>query len=388
MNDMKYTVFAIFLILAMLVCFRVYLHASQKVLIERKKHLKNEYKKLAERKKEFEATRDKEYGELADRQIEFQEQMERLRNGMKGFELIESKHNSTLQKITRLEDECKRLSEYKTSLQSQCDEISENISAYKDFMRNIEDTAADYQKAKEDAWNEQIDSGYLPENISLRAENRINFFVYMNPLHIGSETHDTFVSDPFGNAKDAKMFAESLKEIFDAYIYVRQCDNYGEYQVRAENLSIKKMTEFYQRQNGKYEFLNPCFDKSAENYQVISGESKLLNAFPSSETCESGEDYEKYVASRLSASGFRNVRLTQKSSDYGADVICEKQGVKYCVQCKFYSNPVGVSAVQEIFAAKAHYNSDRAMVITNNTFTSQAKKLAGDNGVILVDSFT
>jgi len=56
------------------------------------------------------------------------------------------------------------------------------------------------------------------------------------------------------------------------------------------------------------------------------------------------------------------------------------------VQCKFYSHPVGVSAVQQVVGGMAYYDCDRAMVITNNTFTRQAKELAERNDVELLDN--
>ena len=58
------------------------------------------------------------------------------------------------------------------------------------------------------------------------------------------------------------------------------------------------------------------------------------------------------------------------------DITARRRGHKYAVQCKFYSHPVGVSAVQQVVGGMAYYDCDRAMVITNNTFTRQAKELA------------
>lgn len=97
-----------------------------------------------------------------------------------------------------------------------------------------------------------------------------------------------------------------------------------------------------------------------------------------------GIEYEKFVASYLKRKGYWGVKVTQASSDYGIDVIAHKNGKKYAVQCKYYSSPVGVSAVQEAVAGKAHYGCSAAMVVTNNTFTKAAETLAADNGVKLI----
>lgn len=97
-----------------------------------------------------------------------------------------------------------------------------------------------------------------------------------------------------------------------------------------------------------------------------------------------GYDYEYAVASYLRKNGFYGVKVTQASGDYGVDVIARKGLKKYAVQCKYYSKPVGVAAVQEVAAGKSMYHCNAAMVVTNNRFTAAAETLARSNGVVLV----
>ena len=99
-----------------------------------------------------------------------------------------------------------------------------------------------------------------------------------------------------------------------------------------------------------------------------------------------GKDYERQIAGYLRTHGFRRVRLTGNSGDYGVDIVAHKRRHKYAVQCKFYSKPVGVAAVQQVVGGMAFYDCDRALVITNNTFTRQARELADRNGVELMDN--
>ena len=95
-------------------------------------------------------------------------------------------------------------------------------------------------------------------------------------------------------------------------------------------------------------------------------------------------DYEECVAERLRRDGYKNVYTTQKSGDYGADVIgTSPKGERVCVQCKKYNNPVGVKAVQEIYSAKAYYKCDLAYVFTTSSFTPQAQQMADRIGVKL-----
>ena len=99
-----------------------------------------------------------------------------------------------------------------------------------------------------------------------------------------------------------------------------------------------------------------------------------------------GKDYERQAASYLRTHGYRKVKITGNSSDYGVDITAHRRGHRYAVQCKFYSHPVGVAAVQQVVGGMAYYNCDRAMVITNNTFTRQARELADLNDVELLDN--
>lgn len=97
-----------------------------------------------------------------------------------------------------------------------------------------------------------------------------------------------------------------------------------------------------------------------------------------------GHDYEYVVANYLRRHGYSGVTVTQGSGDYGVDVVAKKAGVRYAVQCKHYSKPVGQEAVREAVAGMAMYRCQRAMVVTNSTFTRAAEDLARINGVILL----
>lgn len=78
-------------------------------------------------------------------------------------------------------------------------------------------------------------------------------------------------------------------------------------------------------------------------------------------------------------------RTTPKSGDQGVDVIAKKNDILIVVQCKFYSQPVGNKAVQEIAAGKTYYKADYAVVVTNSIYTKAAKQLAKSCGVVLLN---
>ena len=87
-----------------------------------------------------------------------------------------------------------------------------------------------------------------------------------------------------------------------------------------------------------------------------------------------GYNFEKVCAYILCCNGYINICVTSGSKDRGIDIIAEKDGMKYAVQCKHYSSNVGNHAVQEAFSGKSIYNADVAVVLTNSYFTQQAEQ--------------
>lgn len=104
-----------------------------------------------------------------------------------------------------------------------------------------------------------------------------------------------------------------------------------------------------------------------------------------------GYQFEEYVATRLIMAGYIDVNITKKSGDYGADIIAYSPQTwfspmkKVCFQCKRYSRPVGVKAVQEIIGAMVYYRCHVGCVVSVSGFTESAKKLAASAGVVLMD---
>jgi len=101
----------------------------------------------------------------------------------------------------------------------------------------------------------------------------------------------------------------------------------------------------------------------------------------------SGLQFERFCARLIEYNGYSKVRETPGSGDHGADIIAEKDGKTYAFQCKHYEKPVGNKAVQEAFTARAYYRVDYAVVITNSSFTRQARTEAERIGVELWDKY-
>ena len=98
-----------------------------------------------------------------------------------------------------------------------------------------------------------------------------------------------------------------------------------------------------------------------------------------------GHDFEYLCAAVLQANGFTNVEVTKASGDQGIDVLAEKSGSRYAIQCKCYDKPVGNHAVQESYSGAAFYDGRIPVVMTNQTFTASAQELAAKIKVTLWD---
>lgn len=119
---------------------------------------------------------------------------------------------------------------------------------------------------------------------------------------------------------------------------------------------------------------------------ILTAEERGI--FMNSVKVDNGYAYEEYVARELKRRGFRRVRQTPRSRDYGVDLLAEYNGVPYAVQCKYYTRPVDGSAVQEAVAGMGYYGCERTMVVCNTTFTPAARALAEANGVELLENLS
>ena len=98
-----------------------------------------------------------------------------------------------------------------------------------------------------------------------------------------------------------------------------------------------------------------------------------------------GHDFEFFCADLLRAQGFIDVEVTRGSGDFGVDILAERDGVTYAIQCKRYSSPVGVEAVLRTYGGQAYYERMVGVVMTNQYFTSPAVEAAKKLRILLWD---
>lgn len=138
------------------------------------------------------------------------------------------------------------------------------------------------------------------------------------------------------------------------------------------------------------------FSTASQQHDILSSEllsdvieektvdSEVSNSTPDFD-CMEGHDFEYFCADILRQNGYVNVDVTRGSGDQGIDILAEKDGIKYGIQCKCYSSDIGNKAVQEAFSGKTFYGCHVAVVLTNRHFTKSAKELADSNHVLLWD---
>lgn len=118
-------------------------------------------------------------------------------------------------------------------------------------------------------------------------------------------------------------------------------------------------------------------------YLIIRLRKRSLRPLPMDEM--EGHDFEYYCAEILKKNGFENVEVTRGSGDYGVDILADRDGISYAFQCKCYDKPIGVKAVQEVYAGRDYYDRMVGVVITNQYYTQPAIDLAAKLRILLWD---
>lgn len=116
---------------------------------------------------------------------------------------------------------------------------------------------------------------------------------------------------------------------------------------------------------------------------IVERVARSIRLAPETSAPEDGIAYERHCAELLGRAGWR-AHTTSASGDQGADVVAERAGIRFVLQCKRYGKPVGNAAVQEISAAARYWSADMSAVVSNAGFTPAARKLAAATGVQLL----
>ena len=98
-------------------------------------------------------------------------------------------------------------------------------------------------------------------------------------------------------------------------------------------------------------------------------------------------DFEHAVALRMRLLGYQNVQVTPAMGDGGIDILMEKDGLRYGVQCKKY-HPESFVKIDEIRAFVYAYRKagcDKGIYVTTAQYSDFARREMAQEGVTLVD---
>jgi hypothetical protein len=126
--------------------------------------------------------------------------------------------------------------------------------------------------------------------------------------------------------------------------------------------------------------------KISTDFKEVNLDFYLYSALPVRFQDVSPAEFEDFIAFLFQENGY-DQKQTGYSSDFGADLIIKRDGLKTAVQVKRYFelHKVGVSDINQVVGAQQYYQCDQAMMITTSSYTPAAKELAEAAKVILWD---
>ena len=96
-----------------------------------------------------------------------------------------------------------------------------------------------------------------------------------------------------------------------------------------------------------------------------------------------GIGFENAVAKIYEEKGF-DVERTPRTNDQGVDLILRRNGAVSIVQCKAYTNNVGVSAIRELAGVRASWpHAEEVILVALYEFSSPAKDFAAQHNITL-----
>ena len=204
---------------------------------------------------------------------------------------------------------------------------------------------------------------------------------------------DTIYIETFVDMRSKCIKDLQFLSIFDLFTSGQKPSYYLElFSSMREKMEIDFLRRSYERDiNGllvisisDMTIINKNFSQKAIDFIIKDDTDKMQDQIKNFDYMD-GYEFETFCSDILVKLGYTNVTVTQSSADQGIDVLAEKDGVRFAIQCKHYSGTVGNKAVQEAYAGCKFYDCHVPVVMTNSHFTDSAKQLAEKNNVLLWD---
>ena len=272
-----------------------------------------------------------------------------------------------------------------------------------------------YSSEDEDRKDENF-SSFLKYTVFLNDDYSSWAYSYGSPEEVLGKSHSAYPSEQLWECirYSAGKYIESSKEEDKDVCYLSSpsglhffWDMYERHIKRYLGERKKRKTDYqfrYRSLNGIYKkgktatihnsflsieiyFFKDCFvkrDNSEERpwfrytfdfdeARIVSDEEKKKKALRLEECCRDYFIGEKWTA-----------KCTNKSNDFGADVLAFRNDYSVVVQCKAHKKQVGVDAVQQAFTAAYYYKANFPVVISQHSFSHNAIILARHTNTVLL----
>lgn len=221
----------------------------------------------------------------------------------------------------------------------------------------------------ETIWADSVQLGFLLALESIREADIVTGEYSMDGIL------KKFEESGFSNIKTMNpLGAISIIGTFDKCRIVVKCTYEN---ISQQIIALRKHVSAEAKRTGVYRGIDPRYttkevtDRFADN----AAETKF--------DYMDGHEFETYCANLLYQNGYKEVHVTKGSGDQGIDILAQKMGKKYGIQCKCYSSDVGNKAVMETYAGISFYGCDIGVVLCNRNFTPAAKAMAKRTGILL-----
>ncbi len=298
--------------------------------------------------------------------------------------------------------------EIKRNQQIICDLlIIMETEALRIVLRHIKTVATKYEQAiyRDDYGNIEIDKAFKEVDYFINKTIRNGLASATLPSHISREYYREVLSNYLENME----FLNDKKELIEKFLYINDENDL----VNVITSIAKSYTSYLIAHDYSDETLRLVVgddyqsilnlicrsiveDELVQIGSIVSGLIPLKDlSYLQKWFCErhehtdaladivTGQEFELFCQKRFQELGW-DAKTTQTTGDFGADLVIERNGTIIIIQCKYYSQPIGVKAVQEAFSAMTFYNAHKAAVVSNQSFTKAARQMAQKNNVMLL----
>ncbi|OLB92579.1 MAG: hypothetical protein AUH25_00200 [Thaumarchaeota archaeon 13_1_40CM_38_12] len=222
-------------------------------------------------------------------------------------------------------------------------------------------------------------SGYLIER-EVTGLNELLMLTKDTLLVMDKDRKNYLFEIPYGSIKEveySKGFfgSKSVKitynekdfkdELFEIWID----DKNGKVSTAEVKRHSESLVDFLNKKMKESNVVTAPMHKRSKDYYAID-EEDIKNNFRRFEPFE----FEELVGKLFAAKGYR-VEVTQKSGDYGVDVLAKAGHDIVAIQVKHWKLPVGGPDVHKTLGSMLTFGANRAIVVTTSDFTNQAYEI-------------